>query len=160
MGVNVRVLHLISGGDSGGAKTHVLSLLRDLNDNIDADLVCYMEADFSKEAREMGIPTRVFPGSFGVGLKKTREAIENGNYDIIHCHGSRANLTGALLKRHFDIPFISTVHSDYKLDYLGRPLAAMTYGRLNKLALHHMDYRVCVSDSMRQTLIDRSADDI
>ena len=62
MGVNVRVLHLISGGDSGGAKTHVLSLLRDLNDNIDADLVCYMEADFSKEAREMGIPTRVFPG--------------------------------------------------------------------------------------------------
>lgn len=114
----MRVLHLISGGDSGGAKTHVLSLLRDLNDNIDADLVCYMEADFSKEAREMGIPTRVFPGSFGVGLKKTREAIENGNYDIIHCHGSRANLTGALLKRHFDIPFISTVHSDYKLDYL------------------------------------------
>lgn len=154
----MRVLHLISGGDSGGAKTHVLSLLRDLNDNIDADLVCYMEADFSKEAREMGIPTRVFPGSFGVGLKKTREAIENGNYDIIHCHGSRANLTGALLKRHFDIPFISTVHSDYKLDYLGRPLAAMTYGRLNKLALHHMDYRVCVSDSMRQTLIDRGFD--
>ena len=154
----MRVLHLISGGDSGGAKTHVLSLLRDLNDNIDADLVCYMEADFSKEAREMGIPTRVFPGSFGVGLKKTREAIENGNYDIIHCHGSRANLTGALLKKHFDIPFISTVHSDYKLDYLGRPLAAMTYGRLNKLALHHMDYRVCVSDSMRQTLIDRGFD--
>ena len=154
----MRVLHLISGGDSGGAKTHVLSLLRDLNDNIDADLVCYMEADFSKEAREMGIPTRVFPGSFGVGLKKTREAIETGNYDIIHCHGSRANLTGALLKRHFDIPFISTVHSDYKLDYLGRPLAAMTYGRLNKLALHHMDYRVCVSDSMRQTLIDRGFD--
>ncbi len=68
----MRVLHLISGGDSGGAKTHVLSLLRDLNDNIDADLVCYMEADFSKEAREMGIPTRVFPGSFGVGLKNAR----------------------------------------------------------------------------------------
>ena len=95
-----------------------------------------------------------------MGLKKTREAIENGNYDIIHCHGSRANLTGALLKRHFDIPFISTVHSDYKLDYLGRPLAAMTYGRLNKLALHHMDYRVCVSDSMRQTLIDRGFDPV
>ena len=45
----MRVLHLISGGDSGGAKTHVLSLLRDLNDNIDADLVCYMEADFQKK---------------------------------------------------------------------------------------------------------------
>lgn len=63
-----------------------------------------MEANFSKEAREMGIPTRVFPGSFGVGLKKTREAIENGNYDIIHCHGSRANLTGALLKSILTFP--------------------------------------------------------
>ena len=35
----MKVLHLISGGDSGGAKTHVLSLLKDLNANIQADLV-------------------------------------------------------------------------------------------------------------------------
>lgn len=151
----MRVLHLISGGDSGGAKTHVLSLLSSLNEHIRADLVCYKEAEFSKEAREMGIPTRVFEGGFDIGLKKTRELIENGNYDIVHCHGSRANLTGALLKKHFDIPFISTVHSDYKLDYLGRPMAAMTYGQLNKMALRHMDYRVCVSDQMRETLIER-----
>ena len=151
----MRVLHLISGGDSGGAKTHVLSLLHSLNEHIRADLVCYMEAEFSKEAREMGIPTQAFEGGFNVGLKKTRELIENGNYDIVHCHGSRANLTGALLKKHFDIPFISTVHSDYKLDYLGRPMAAMTYGQLNKMALHRMDYRVCVSDRMRETLIAR-----
>lgn len=55
----MRVLHLISGGDSGGAKTHVLSLLHGLNEHIDADLVCYMEAEFSESAREMGIPTQV-----------------------------------------------------------------------------------------------------
>ena len=151
----MRVLHLISGGDSGGAKTHVLSLLHSLNEHIRADLVCYMEAEFSKEARELGIPTQVFDGGFNIGLKKTRELIENGNYDIVHCHGSRANLTGALLKEHFNIPFISTVHSDYKLDYLGRPMAAMTYGQLNKMALRRMDYRVCVSDQMRETLIGR-----
>ena len=151
----MRVLHLISGGDSGGAKTHVLSLLHSLNEHIRADLVCYMEAEFSKQARELGIPTQVFDGGFNIGLKKTRELIENGNYDIVHCHGSRANLTGALLKEHFNIPFISTVHSDYKLDYLGRPMAAMTYGQLNKMALRRMDYRVCVSDQMRETLIGR-----
>ncbi len=151
----MRVLHLISGGDSGGAKTHVLSLLSSLNEHIRADLVCYKEAEFSTEAREMGIPTQVFAGGFNIGLKKTHELIKNGNYDIVHCHGSRANLTGALLKKHFDIPFISTVHSDYKLDYLGRPMAALTYGQLNKMALHRMDYRVCVSDQMRATLIER-----
>lgn len=154
----MKVLHLISGGDSGGAKTHVLSLLRDLNKHIDAELVCYMEGDFSAEARALSIPVEVFGGGFAAGLGKTREKIALGGYDIVHCHGSRANLTGALLKRHFDIPFISTVHSDYRLDYLGRPLAAATYGTLNSLALRRMDCRVCVSDNMRETLIERGFD--
>jgi len=151
----LKVLHLISGGDSGGAKTHVLSLLQDLNKSISAELVCYMEGPFSQEARQRGIPTTVYDGSFARAYKSTRERIENGDYDLIHCHGSRANLMGALMKNRFNIPFISTVHSDYTLDYLGRPFANMTYGELNKFALHKMDYRVCVSDCMRDTLISR-----
>ena len=151
----MKVLHLISGGDSGGAKTHVLSLLQDLNKSISADLVCYMEGPFAEEARQRKIPTTVFDGSFSASLRKTAEKLRSGDYELVHCHGSRANLMGALLKRRFDIPFISTVHSDYKLDYLGRPLADLTYGRLNSYALHRMDYRVCVSDEMRDTLISR-----
>lgn len=151
----MKVLHLISGGDSGGAKTHVLSLLADLNKNIRADLVCYMEAEFSRDAREMGINTTVFDGGFSDALKRTRARIRNGGYDLVHCHGSRANLVGALLKKDFEIPFISTVHSDYKLDYLGRPFAKMTYGVVNAASLRKMDYHVCVSDCMRDTLIER-----
>ena len=151
----MKVLHLISGGDSGGAKTHVLSLLQDLNKSITADLVCYMEGPFAAEAREYGIPTTVFGGSFMSSYRRTKEVIENGGYDVVHCHGSRANLMGAILKREFSMPFISTVHSDYKLDYLGRPMANLTYGELNRFALHRMDYRVCVSDCMRDTLISR-----
>ena len=50
---------------------------------------------------------------------------------------------------------ISTVHSDYRLDYLGRPFARAVYGTLNTWALHRLDYRVCVSDPIRQRLIDR-----
>lgn len=154
----MKVLHLISGGDSGGAKTHVLSLLKDLNKSITAELVCYMEGEFAREARELGIPVTVIDGGFRAGLSGTRKIIKDGGYDIVHCHGSRANLTGAMLKKSFDIPFISTVHSDYKLDYLGRPFANLTYGSMNRLALHAMDYRVCVSDRMRETLIARNFD--
>lgn len=154
----MKVLHLISGGDSGGAKTHVLSLLKDLNASITADLVCYMEGEFSREAKAMGIPVTVIDGSFAAGLSGTRRIIKGGGYDIIHCHGSRANLTGAILKKSFDIPFISTVHSDYRLDYLGRPLANFAYGGMNRIALRAMDHRVCVSDQMRETLIGRGFD--
>lgn len=151
----MKVLHLISGGDSGGAKTHVLTLLTALNKSITADLVCYMEAEFSEEARRLGLPVTVFSGSFHTGLKETEKLISGGDYDVIHCHGSRANLIGSILKRKFDIPFISTVHSDYRLDYLGRPVAALTYGKLNAYALRKMDYRVCVSDETMDTMISR-----
>lgn len=46
----MKVIHLISGGDSGGAKTHVLSLLQNLNKTITAQLVCFRDGPFAEEA--------------------------------------------------------------------------------------------------------------
>ena len=43
----MKVIHLIGGGDTGGAKTHVLNLLRELNNSIDARLFCFRKGDFS-----------------------------------------------------------------------------------------------------------------
>ena len=42
------------GGASGGAKTHVLSLLKGLTKTQEVRLVCFMEGPFAQEAREMG----------------------------------------------------------------------------------------------------------
>ena len=55
----MRVIHLIGGGDTGGAKTHVLNLLRELNNSIDAELFCFRRGDFSEDAEKMGIPIHV-----------------------------------------------------------------------------------------------------
>ena len=103
----------------------------------------------------MGIPVTVLEDSFAVSMNKVKHRIEQGSYDLIHCHGSRANLMAALLKRHFDLPVVCTIHSDYRLDYMGRPGAALTYGKLNAWAIRQMDYLVCVSDQMKSTLIER-----
>lgn len=59
----MKVIHLISGGDSGGAKTHVLSLLQNLNKTITAQLVCFRDGPFAEEARAMGIPTMICGGN-------------------------------------------------------------------------------------------------
>ena len=59
----MKVIHLISGGDSGGAKTHVLSLLQHLNQTITAQLVCFRDGLFAEEARQMGIPTMICGGN-------------------------------------------------------------------------------------------------
>ena len=58
----MKVIHLISGGDSGGAKTHVHSLLQNLSQTIDVTMVCFMDGPFAQEARELGIHTSSFPG--------------------------------------------------------------------------------------------------
>ena len=152
----MKVIHLISGGDSGGAKTHVLSLLQNLNKTITAQLVCFRDGPFAEEARAMGIPTMICGGNNIPHLRRELAAyIRQGGYQLIHCHGSRANMIGALLRKSTGLPVVSTVHSDYKLDYMGRPFARLTFGAINAWALRHLDYRIGVSDAMVDLLIDR-----
>ena len=151
----MKVIHLISGGDTGGARTHVYSLLKYLGQIIDVQLVCFRGGDFADGAAALGIPTMVLDGGFVSNLAALKKIIRDGEYDLVHCHGSMANVMGAMLRPGVHVPVISTVHSDYRLDYLGRPFARAVYGTLNTWALHQLDYRVCVSDPIRQRLIDR-----
>ena len=152
----MKVIHLISGGDSGGAKTHVLSLLQNLNQTITAQLVCFRDGPFAEEARSRGIPTEIMGGNNIPRLQRQLKAyIRAGGYQLIHCHGSRANMVGALLRRSTGLPVVSTIHSDYRLDYMGRPLSRLTFGTINAWALRHLDYRIGVSDAMVDLLISR-----
>ena len=74
----MRVIHLIGGGDTGGAKTHVLNLLKELNQYIDAQLFCFRKGDFSEDAAKMGIPIEVIEsGNPVVGLRELFSKAEN-----------------------------------------------------------------------------------
>ena len=152
----MKVIHLISGGDSGGAKTHVLSLLQNLNKAITAQLVCFRDGPFAEEARSLGIPTEIMEGNNIPRLRRKLAAyIRNGGFELIHCHGSRANMVGALLRGATGLPVVSTIHSDYRLDYMGRPLSRLTFGNINAWSLRQLDYRIGVSDAMVDLLISR-----
>ena len=142
----MKVIHLISGGDVGGAKTHVHTMLSGLARTETVLLVCFVEGPFAEEARKLGIPTKVLTGSLSRALRQLEQLIRSEGFEIVHCHGSRANLVGSLLKARLGLPTLTTVHSDYRLDYMGRPLAALTYGTINKRALRKMDFWIGVSD--------------
>ena len=155
----MKVIHLISGGDSGGAKTHVHSLLQNLSRTIEVTMVCFMEGPFAQEARELGISTVVLPGHNLLHTFRTlKQMIREGGYQIIHCHGARGNMMGALLRKATGLPVVTTVHSDYRLDYLGRPFSRVSYGTINTIALRRLDYRIGVSDAMTNLLISRKFD--
>ncbi|WP_325214212.1 polysaccharide pyruvyl transferase CsaB [Oscillibacter sp.] len=152
----MKVIHLISGGDSGGAKTHVLSLLQHLNETITAQLVCFRDGPFADEARSLGIPTKIMGGNHIFKIRRAlADHIRREGFQLIHCHGARANMIGALLRGITGLPVVTTIHSDYKIDYMGRPLARCTFGVINTWALRRLDYRVGVSDAMVDLLISR-----
>lgn len=155
----MKIIHLISGGDVGGAKTHVLSLLQGLSRTEQVRLVCFMEGPFAQEARELGIDTVVLATNNVLRVANTLAGeINGGGYQVVHCHGSRANLIGSLLRPKIHVPVVTTVHSDYRLDYLGRPLHRLTYGTINTVCLRRIPYHIGVSNAMAELLISRGFD--
>ena len=150
-----KVLHLISGGDTGGAATHVLSLLGALDGLCPAQLLTLGDGALTARARAAGLNCAAAGGSFVAGLRETGRLLRSGEYALLHCHGSRANVTGALLKSSLSVPVIATVHSDHTLDYLGRPTAQRLLGGADGLALRRMDALVCVSRAMADVYKNR-----
>lgn len=154
----VKVIHLISGGDVGGAKTHVHLLLQGLSKTDEVQLVCFTDGPFAQEAAALGIPTKVISAGVRETVSQLKALISERQFDVIHCHGARANMIGMLLRKKVGLPVVTTMHSDYRLDYMGRPLAALTYGNINKIALRRLDDWIGVSDATVDMLISRRFD--
>lgn len=154
----MKVLHLISGGDTGGAKTHMISLLKGLNKLIDAKVICFIEDTFYYDALKEGIDIEVFPQKKRWDLSiinRLVEEINRGGYDIIHCHGARANFIGAFLKGWAKRPMLTTIHSDYKLDFKDNFYKRIVYTGINSIALRRFDYYIAISHTFKEMLIHR-----
>ena len=154
----MKIMHLISGGDVGGAKTHVISLLEELSKRNEVELVCFVEGPFAQEARDCGINTRVLKkrSLFHIA-RELKKYLKNKGYDILHCHGSKANVVSMLMGK-ASCPIISTIHSDPRLDYMGRRAANLTIGLLNRVALRRRDGWVAVSHNMKERMEGRGYD--
>ena len=156
----MRIMIFAAGGDIGGGKTHILSLANQLARSNDLRLVCFRRGVMSEEGLEMGLDVAAIDHSEGTpaAIRFALDQVDEFKPDVVHCHGSKANMIGAIVRKRRGIPVMSTVHSDPKLDYMGRPLRAMTFGKINMWALRHMDYYVAVAWKMRETLIEYGFD--
>lgn len=154
----MKVLHLISGGDTGGAKTHIISLIKGIDRLIDAKIICFIEDTFYYDAKAAGINIEVYKqknrSDMSV-INRLVEEIEKENYDIVHCHGARANFNAMFLKRKINIPLITTVHSDYKLDFKDNIYKRLVFTTLNKFALKRFKHYIAISDTFKDMLVER-----
>ncbi|HCW51624.1 MAG TPA: hypothetical protein DGR79_06120 [Clostridiales bacterium] len=138
----MKILHLASGTDYGGAKTHIFTLLVELSRRIDVTLGCFTDGPFLEEARRIGLKvhclgqvTRYDLGAVG---RLRRFVLERG-FDIVHCHGPRANVLAVLARPGLGRPLVTTVHSDYRKDFSGEFLKNLFFSRLNAWALKRFD---------------------
>ncbi len=159
----MKVLHIISGGDTGGAKTHVLTILNELKKDIDVSLLCVMTGKFTEEAIDLGIETKVIEQSsrFSISsIKQMKEHIVKNNYDIIHCHGARANYIATILKM-FGVkkPFLTTVHSDYLLDFSDNIYKKLIFTNINIFALKRFKYFCAITENFKSMLKERGFKD-
>ena len=103
----MKIMHLISGGDVGGAKTHVLSLLCGLGKTQTVRLVCFTDGPFADDARKLGIDTLVMDCGVPESVRRLSRMISAEGFEIVHCHGARANMMGAILRRKIRVPTVT-----------------------------------------------------
>lgn len=156
--MTIKVLHLISGGDKGGARTHIYTLMEGLKNKVDAKIVCFIDDTFYEEAKSRGIDIEVFPQNGRADMSvvdRLSKLINSENYDIVHSHGARANSISSFLKRRVDVPFITTMHSDYLLDFKGSFYKNLIYTPINKFSLKKFDYYIAITENFKKTLVER-----
>ncbi len=152
----MKVIHLIGGGDIGGAKVHVLSLVKQLNKEISVKIISFRPGIFADEAKALGLDVKVIRNNhLFKDVKQAISVIKEEKADIIHCHGAKGNIVGYFCKKATKLPIVTTIHSDYKLDYLHSFFKAVTIGKLNALVLRKMDAHIAVTNSFRQMMINR-----
>ncbi len=163
--VSLRALHVIGGGDVGGAMSHLLALLPALRSaGCDAHLLCLGEGGLARAARDLDLPVRVVPMSGPWdprALRPVWRALTGQRWDVVHTHGMRANLPVRAMWRagagsHAGCLFV-TVHSDLGLDYEDA-LRARLFPTLDRFSVGVVDRVLCVSEDLRDRLVARGGD--
>lgn len=158
----MKVVHIISGGDTGGAKTSVITLLLKLREYMTVKLVCFMEGPFTQEARAEGLDILMLPQKNRFDLSVVSalaDMIRDEGYDLVNCHGARANFIGSFVKRKVDVPVITTVHSDYAHDFDNSIYKKIIFTLLNRRSLKQMDAYITMAQAFKVSMVERGFDE-
>lgn len=118
----LKVLHIIGGGEFGGAEQHLLSLLKYIdNQAFELHVACLFAEPLAPLVVQEGFTVHVLPMRNKFDLKpvsKLAELIRSEDFHIVHTHGVRANLIGRIAaKKAGTGKVVTTVHSVLAYDY-------------------------------------------
>lgn len=152
----LKVLHIIGGGEFGGAERHILNLAAAIDPaEVEMTVLCLFARPFAEAARREGVACFAVPMrnklDFHV-VAKMKDAITTSGADIVHTHGVRANLLGRLAAAGAGRPVVTTVHSLLALDYPD-PLSRLANTLSERLTRGMTCHFITVSHELRAALI-------
>ncbi|MFC6974527.1 glycosyltransferase [Halomicroarcula sp. GCM10025709] len=150
----LKVLHVITGINVGGAENHLLSLCRGLTSRgIDVS-VAYLRADddeLTSKFREAGCSVisvnmrhDADPAALARLVKHARGAV----YDIVHGHLFHGTVYGSVAAVACGSEFIVSKHNDHPF-WADQPVKTV-----HELALKPVDRVICLSDYVREYLLE------
>lgn len=151
-------MHIIPGNDDGGAKTHLLNLLKNSKGLFGSVLLCINAGSLSKDAENAGLEVITLEQKHRMGLKivkKISDIIADKKVDIVNFHGARANFLYLFLKSRISVPCVTTVHSDYRYDFINNFRKYMIFTPLNMFALKNFRNYICVSQRIGNLLDEK-----
>jgi glycosyltransferase involved in cell wall biosynthesis len=151
----MKVLHLISGGETGGSRKHVVSLLK-MFPKEEVTLGVFQAGPLLEEAKNSGINVELFSQRSRYDLSvltRLISYINQNKFDIVHSHGPRANLFSAYIRKRIIAKWVTTLHSDPSLDFMTSGYIGKIFSYLNKNSVKKADLIFAVSDLFSQMVI-------
>ncbi|WP_242850653.1 glycosyltransferase family 4 protein [Clostridium lundense] len=151
MVVKINILQVISGNDNGGGGNHVVNICSSNIFDMKCKIACIGEGDLYKKAKELSIPAVSFTFKEMIKGSLVKYIKENG-IDIVNFHGPKANFIYLLIKKSLPIPAVTTIHSDYRYDFLNDKKKKYLYTPLSTIALKKFNNYICVSNYLKELL--------
>jgi glycosyltransferase involved in cell wall biosynthesis len=152
----MKVIQLVNGRDTGGAMTHILALLKGFSSSVQVVLVTLNEGPVTLTGREMGLEVHCLDGSLFSQYFQLSKIIRNSkDLALVHTHGSRANLLAGLFSFRRTVPIVTSIHSDYMLDYDETLLRRLVFKPMSQWALKLTSYQIAISEGIKTLLISR-----
>lgn len=145
-------MHVISGNDNGGGGQHVLNICSINGKGFQNFLCCIGKGPLYEKSKIVNINKYYVEN---IKDKKILEIIKNRGIDIINFHGPKANFMHLYFKNKIKKPCVTTVHSDFRYDFLNNKLKYIFYTPLNVHALRGFSNFVCVSESLKVLLDEK-----
>jgi len=160
-----KILHLIASTGMGGAERVLIDICTSLrNSRFQFEAAIFkspgksIHYQLAEALQKRGVPVHYITMNAPLytharEILKIARLMARADISILHCHGSRANVIGALAAKMSGIPVVSTVHG-----WITDSRKMMFYKWLDLKALKHHDRLLPVSEKLRNELLGHHID--